>query len=76
MEHQHLLDTQGLYCPEPIMMLHAKVREAEAGDVIKLIASDPATTRDVPKFCNFRPHDLLESEEQGDVFIYYIRVGG
>jgi tRNA 2-thiouridine synthesizing protein A len=76
MEYQHLLDTEGLYCPEPIMMLHAKVREAELGDVIKLIASDPATTRDVPKFCNFLPHELIKTEQQGELFHYFIRVGG
>jgi len=74
MDFHHELDTRGLYCPEPIMMLHAKVREVEKGQVIKLLASDPATTRDVPKFCNFLPHELVGSEVDDELYCYYIRV--
>lgn len=47
------LDTTGLYCPEPIMLMHNKVRDMTAGQVLKVVATDPATTRDVPKFCQF-----------------------
>ncbi|MBP7958870.1 MAG: sulfurtransferase TusA, partial [Thiopseudomonas sp.] len=54
------LDASGLFCPEPVMMLHGKVRELAAGDVLKVIATDPSTQRDIPKFCMFLEHQLLE----------------
>lgn len=54
------LDTLGLICPEPIMLLHKTIRKAEAGDIIHVIANDPATTRDIPNFCRHLGHTLLE----------------
>ena len=69
------LDTSGLYCPEPIMLMHNQVRDMQSGSVLKVIATDPATTRDIPKFCNFLGHELLDHEESGDTYLYFIRLG-
>lgn len=69
------LDATGLMCPEPVMLLHRKVRGLQAGAVLELIATDPSTQRDVPKFCTFLGHQLLSSEERGGEFRYYIRIG-
>ncbi len=67
------LDARGLYCPEPVMLLHNKIRDIEAGSTLRLLATDPSTTRDVPKFCAFLGHDLLEKSQSGDQFVYLIR---
>ncbi|WP_230658744.1 sulfurtransferase TusA [Psychrobacter sp. I-STPA10] len=55
----HYLDTQGLICPEPVMLLHKSIRHAEAGELIEVLATDPATTRDIPNFCRHLGHQLL-----------------
>lgn len=68
-----VLDARGLYCPEPVMLLHNKIRDIESGQLLRLIATDPSTTRDVPKFCHFLGHELLESSEQDGRFSYLIR---
>jgi tRNA 2-thiouridine synthesizing protein A len=70
---QKHLDACGLYCPEPVMMLHQAVRDMQPGEVLELIATDPSTTRDVPKFCHFLGHALLQETQQGDRYFYYIR---
>ena len=54
------------------MLLHKIVREAAVGNVIKITATDPSTTRDIPNFCRFLGHELLGQEEQGAYYIYYI----
>ena len=72
-ETEVVLDTCGLYCPEPVMMLHNKIRDVEPGTVIKVVATDPATTRDIPKFCNFLKHELVEQQQEGELYIYRIR---
>ncbi|CAM3492520.1 sulfurtransferase TusA [Halomonas lysinitropha] len=69
------LDTTGLYCPEPIMLMHNKVRDMQSGEVLKVIASDPATTRDIPKFCSFLGHELLRQQEDDGSYLYFIRLG-
>ncbi|MGP5503660.1 sulfurtransferase TusA [Psychrobacter celer] len=58
----HHLDTQGLICPEPVMMLHRTIRNADAGEVIEILATDPATTRDIPNFCRHLGHTLVQQE--------------
>ena len=67
------LDACGLYCPEPVMLLHKKFREIEAGVIVEVLATDPSTTRDIPKFCAFLGHHLLESTQEGETYRYRIR---
>ena len=67
------LDACGLFCPEPVMLLHNKIRDMQSGEVLELTATDPSTTRDVPKFCHFLGHELLASREQDGQFVYYVR---
>lgn len=69
-----LLDTQGLRCPEPIMMLHAMVRKASADQQILLLATDPATLRDVPKFCQFLGHRLIDQWQESQHYYYVLQV--
>jgi tRNA 2-thiouridine synthesizing protein A len=67
------LDTKGLYCPEPVMMLHAAVRKANSGALIRVIATDPSTTRDIPKFCQFLGHTLERQEQLEEEYIFEVR---
>lgn len=74
----HHLDARGLYCPEPVMMLHNKVRDMRSGELLEVIATDPSTTRDIPKFCAFLGHELVlnESLDETKELRYVIRKGG
>lgn len=74
----HHLDARGLFCPEPVMMLHNKVRDMQAGDVLEVLATDPSTTRDIPNFCRFLGHELVLQEvlEDASEYRYRIRKGG
>ena len=67
------LDACGLFCPEPVMLLHNSIRDMKSGEVLELVATDPSTTRDVPKFCLFLGHELLSKSENDDRFYYLIR---
>lgn len=73
LDNAQLLDATGLYCPEPVMLLHSKIRELADGDLLKLQATDPSTTRDVPKFCMFLGHELVKEDQQDDQYFYWIR---
>ena len=69
------LDARGLYCPEPVRMLHNKISDVQAGALIEVLATDPSTERDIPKFCNFLGHELINQEQRGDEYVYLIRKG-
>lgn len=75
-EINHELDTSGLLCPEPVMMLHNKVRDMKPGEMVRVIATDPSTQRDIPKFCQFLDHELLSYEQVEKQYIYLIRKAG
>jgi tRNA 2-thiouridine synthesizing protein A len=55
------------------MMLHKAVREMADGVIIKVIATDPSTTRDIPKFCHFLGHELVAQESDEKTYTYFIK---
>ena len=67
------LDARGLFCPEPVMMLHNRIHDVEIGPVLRVVATDPSTTRDIPRFCPFLGHALLSQQEAGGEFLFLIR---
>lgn len=67
------LDASGLFCPEPVMMLHSKMRAIEVGALLQVLATDPSTLRDIPKFCAFLGHELVEQRVENDTYYYMIR---
>jgi tRNA 2-thiouridine synthesizing protein A len=69
----HILDTSGLYCPEPVMLLHNMIRDIGSGELLQVVATDPSTQRDIPKFCNFLGHTLEASRVTETGFTYLIR---
>ena len=70
-----LLDARGLYCPEPVMMLHQPIAQVQPGDRVRVLADDPTTLRDIPQFCRHLGHELLTSREEGDELVFELRKG-
>lgn len=72
-EFSKSVDATGLTCPEPVMMLHNAVRDAKAGEVLRVIASDPSTQKDIAHFCEFLGHELISSTSENDIFVFLIK---
>ncbi|CAO98329.1 sulfurtransferase TusA [Erwinia tasmaniensis] len=69
------LDTQGLRCPEPVMMVRKTVRHMQDGETLLIIADDPATTRDIPGFCRFMEHTLVAQAVDALPYQYLLKKG-
>jgi len=69
----HILDATGLFCPEPVMLLHNKIRDIAVGETVQVLATDPSTERDIPKFCVFLGHELLEQSALDGHYRYTLR---
>ncbi|GGO66604.1 sulfurtransferase TusA [Bowmanella pacifica] len=69
------LDTLGLRCPEPVMMVRLAIRKMQDGQTILVTADDPATTRDIPSFCRFLDHQLLKADTTQTPYRYLIKKG-
>lgn len=74
-ETDHQLDAIGLRCPEPVMMLRQKIRKINSGETLLIIADDPSTARDIPSFCRFMEHQLIEQQCEKLPFQYIIKKG-
>ena len=63
------LDARRLLCPMPVIRLQNYIRqEAQVGDEIQLLATDPGVRHDVPAWCRVHGHELIVIEEQNDFF--------
>ena len=67
------LDTQGLLCPEPLMLVRNRVRDLESGQVLHIVATDPSTQRDFSNFCRFMGHELLKAEVDSKILQFWIK---
>lgn len=75
-QHHSLYDALGLRCPEPVMMLRLKMRALATAETLLVIADDPATTRDIPKFCAFMDHTLICARTDALPYLYLLRKEG
>ena len=55
------------------MMRHAMIRRMAPGEVVCMLADDPASARDVPKFCEHLQHPLLATREAAGVLTFWVR---
>jgi tRNA 2-thiouridine synthesizing protein A len=71
---EHELDAIGLLCPLPVLKARKRLKDLKTGEVLRLLADDPAAIVDVPHFCNESGHELIKSTEMSDgVTAYDIR---
>ena len=68
---QHkVVDSRGSFCPGPITDLFKAYRAAQVGDVIDLLATDPAARADVTAWTQRSGNELVDIiDEQG-----YLRI--
>ena len=69
-EQHKVVDSRGSFCPGPITDLFKAYRSAQLGDVIELLATDPAAKADVTAWSQRTGNELLDIiDEPG-----YIRI--
>lgn len=67
------IDTIGLKCPEPIMLIRKEIRLMQKNQLLMVLADDPATLRDIPNFCEFMEHELVEKQTTSKPYQYIIK---
>jgi tRNA 2-thiouridine synthesizing protein A len=73
MDAQKELDTRGLNCPLPILKAKKALADMKSGDVLKVISTDPGSTRDFQAFARQTGNELVEQSEAADEFVHYLR---
>ena len=73
MEFDRELDACGLNCPLPILRAKKTLERMVSGQILKVVATDPASVEDFEAFSRRTGHVLLESYEDAGKFFYRLR---
>lgn len=73
MEVVRELDTRGLNCPLPILKAKKALSEMDTGQLLKVLATDPGSTRDFQAFARQTGHELVEQSAAAGEFIHVLR---
>jgi len=69
------LDCIGLFCPEPLFQTREAMDGLTAGEVLEVLADDPAAEEDLTRFAKRAGHEVVSIEDRGDHKRFLIRKG-
>ena len=67
------IDTRGMNCPLPILKAKKALAEMQTGEILKIVATDPSSTRDFQAFARQTGNELLEQTQSGTEYIHFMR---
>jgi tRNA 2-thiouridine synthesizing protein A len=67
------LDARGLLCPMPVVKTAKAMKTLQAGQVLKLLATDRGSIKDVPAWAETTGNELLDWHEDGDTLVFFLR---
>ena len=67
------VDACGLNCPLPILRTKKALNDMQTGNVLKVLATDPASVKDFQAFCKQTGHVLIEHTEAAGIFRFYLQ---
>lgn len=69
------VDARGLNCPLPILRARKGINSLTSGQVLKIVATDPGSVKDLEAFCKQTGNEMLESSQQNGEYHFNIRKG-
>jgi len=67
------LDARGLNCPLPILRAKKTLNGMAAGEVLKIVSTDPGSVKDFEAFASQTGNELLSSSEEGGEFHFMMK---
>ena len=69
------LDARRLFCPLPVIRLQNCIKDQPVGARVRIVATDPGSLNDIPQWCRVSGHEVLESEERDNEFVFLVQKG-
>jgi tRNA 2-thiouridine synthesizing protein A len=73
MSEVKVIDACNTFCPGPLMELITHMKQANVGDTLELLSTDSGTATDVPEWINKVGHEMVSSEQVGDIWHIKVR---
>jgi len=68
-----VVDCIGLFCPQPIFQTRQALNKLKSGEILELLADDPASEQDIKAFVNKTGDLIVKIEKEGNILKFYIR---
>ncbi|MCW9013499.1 MAG: sulfurtransferase TusA family protein [Gammaproteobacteria bacterium] len=72
-DFQQELDARNESCPEPVMKTKEALKKMLAGEVLHVIATDPASVEDITILLAALDDEIIETSESAGEFHFYIK---
>lgn len=69
------LDARGLNCPLPILRTKKAINGLTSGEILKVIATDPGSVKDMEAFCKQTGNEMISTSETGGEYTFMIKKG-
>jgi tRNA 2-thiouridine synthesizing protein A len=73
MDFNKELDARGLNCPLPILRTKKALADMASGDILKVIATDPGSVKDMQAFAKQTGNELVNSAEAGGEYTFFMK---
>jgi tRNA 2-thiouridine synthesizing protein A len=67
------LDARGLNCPLPILRTKKALNDMQSGQVLKIVATDPGSVKDLQAFAKQTGNELLSQADANKEFTFYMK---
>ena len=67
------LDCLGLYCPEPVFRVRLELDKMKIGEVVEVLADDPAAEEDIQSLVKRLEQQLISVSKQGSTIHFLIK---
>ena len=67
------LDCLGLYCPEPVYRTRMELDKMKIGEIVELLADDPAAEADIRSLVKRLEQELLRVSKEGNTISFLIK---
>jgi tRNA 2-thiouridine synthesizing protein A len=73
MQFDKEIDARGLNCPLPILRTKKALTDMQAGQVLKVLSTDPGSVKDFQTFSKQTGHELMSHDEADKEFTFFMR---
>ena len=67
------MDATGLFCPEPVFRTKIAVERMQVGQILTVLADDPAAEEDISRWVKRNGHELLGMKKDNNVLEFQIK---
>jgi len=67
------LDARGLFCPSPVMQTNVELSKMKVGEILTVLADDPAAEDDIANWARKLGHEVVKMEKNGNEIRFEIK---